>query len=150
MKQNEKGTLENPIRSACVVIYRDGKFSAIHQAKRDQVEFAGGKCEVGESVLWCAVREAREELGVDVFNLRPLFTMTIVHADGKHYTCTVFHADIRPDAELKSSSEGRAFWATQEELCTAPYDRNPNPYSRNRMHLTAIIMIEDKYVGGLA
>jgi len=137
----DKGSPENPIRSACVVIHRDGKFSAIHHAKRHQVEFAGGKCDPGESAEACAVREAREELGVEVFNLRPLYTTPILGTDGLHYVCTVFQADADPKASLVSSSEGVAFWATRYDLATSP--------SRARMNLVAVIMIEDGIMGGL-
>jgi 8-oxo-dGTP pyrophosphatase MutT (NUDIX family) len=136
------GSPENPIRSACVVIYRDGKFSAIHHAKRHQVEFAGGKCDPGEAVEACAVREAREELGVEVFNLRPLYSTPIHGSDDRHYFCTLFHADISPDAELVSSSEGRAFWATQDDL-------HFKGGKRARMNYVAMIMIEDNIQGGL-
>lgn len=149
MSPETKGSRDNPFRAACVVVHRGGKFSAIHHAKRRQMEFAGGKCEPGESIQACAVREAREELGVEVFNLRPLFTVPLIHNDGRHYLCTVFQADIGPDAELVSSTEGRAFWATREELINIPYDHTPDPHNRYRMHLVAITMIENNMVGGL-
>ncbi len=137
-----KGSQDNPIRSACVVIHRDGKFSAIYHAKRLQIEIAGGKQDAGETIEECAVREAREELGVEVFNLRPLYTTPILGSDDRHYVCTVFHADIAPDAELVSSSEGEAFWATQADLC-------PKGGFRSRMNYVATIMIEDNIKGGL-
>ncbi len=149
MSTETRGSRENPIRAACVVIQRDGKYSAIRHAKRHQVEFAGGKRDPGETIEECAVREGREELGVEVFNLRPLFTIPLIHNDGRHYVCTVFHADIWPDAELKSSTEGEAFWATQEELLTVPSDRVPDPPNRYRMHHVAITMIENGVRGGL-
>lgn len=149
MNPETKGSRENPFRAACVVIHRDGKYSAIRHAKRHQVEFAGGKSELGESIQACAVREAREELGVEVFNLRPLFTIPLIHNDGRHYVCTVFQADIWPDADIVSSTEGQAFWATREELIEYPYNRTPDPHNRYRMHLVAITMIENNMVGGV-
>lgn len=142
MNPETKGSRENPIRSACVIIPRGGKFAAIHHAKRHQVEFAGGKCDPGETVEECALREGFEELGVEVFNLRPLYTTPILGSDDRHYVCTVFHADIAPDAELVSSSEGEAFWATQADLC-------PKGGFRSRMNYVATIMIEDNIKGGL-
>jgi 8-oxo-dGTP pyrophosphatase MutT (NUDIX family) len=149
MNPETRGSRENPIRSACVVIQRGGRYSALRHAKRHLVEFAGGKCDPGETIEECAIREGFEELGVEVFNLRPLFTIWLTHIDGRHYVCTVFHADIRPDAELKSSTEGEAFWATREELITAPDDRAPDPPNRYRMHVVAITMIENDVRGGL-
>lgn len=135
-----KGSQDNPIRSACVVIHRDGKFSAIYHAKRLQIEIAGGKQDAGETIEECAVREAREELGVEVFNLRPLYTYLGESLTGVFYFCTVFWADIRPEDDLKSSTEGRAFWATREELLVG---------RRARTHQLAVIMIEDGIHGGL-
>ncbi len=135
-----KGSQDNPIRSACVVIHRDGKFSAIYHAKRLQIEIAGGKQDAGETIEECAVREAREELGVEVFNLRPLYTYLGESLTGVFYFCTVFWADIRPEDDLKSSTEGLAFWATREELLVG---------RQARTHQLAIIMIEDGIHGGL-
>lgn len=149
MSTGIKGSRENPIRSACVTILRDGKFAAIHHAKRLQVEIAGGKQDAGETIEECALREAREELGVEVFNLRPLYTYLGESLTGVFYFCTVFCADIRPEDDLKSSTEGLAFWATREELITSPSDKAPDPPNRYRMHVVAITMIENKMVGGL-
>lgn len=140
MSSKTRGSRENPIRSACVIIPRGGKFSAIHHAKRLQVEIAGGKQDEGETIEECALREAREELGVEVFNLRPLYTYLGESITGVFYFCTVFRADIRPEDDLKSSTEGVAFWATREELLAG---------RRARTHQLAIIMIEDDIHGGL-
>jgi len=61
----------------------------------------------------------------------------------------VFQADIAPDAELVSSTEGWAFWATRNELVDAPYNKAPDPPNRYRMHLVTILMIDDGILGGL-
>lgn len=44
-------------------------------------EFPGGKIEPGESPVQCAVRECREELGVEIEILRPLGTAQHTYPD---------------------------------------------------------------------
>ena len=136
---DEVGSYANPIRSACVIIHRNGLFSAIHHSKRDQNELAGGKVDPGETVEEGAAREAWEELGVRVFNLRPLFTTPILGKDTRYYRCTVFQADIAPEDDIKSSKEGWAFWATLDELATG---------TMKRMNTIACLMVECGMIAG--
>jgi mutator protein MutT len=58
------------IRVVACVISRDGRFLITQRKKESHLghlwEFPGGKIEPGESPQQCAVRECREEIGVEV------------------------------------------------------------------------------------
>lgn len=53
----------------------------------------GGHVEFGESPTEAAIREAKEELGIEVGNLEFVQCMSMMH-DGKHYLDVSFKADI--------------------------------------------------------
>ena len=70
-KDNETITSDSyPIRVVACIIERDGKFLITKRLQHSHLghlwEFPGGKIEEGESVEDCAVRECREEIGVEV------------------------------------------------------------------------------------
>lgn len=92
-------------RSACVFIARDGRVAALHHAVRGAPEVPGGKLEPGETIRACAARECREEVGVSPLRLRVLFEVEV-----NGHAATVFAARCAPDAELRGSREGAAFW----------------------------------------
>lgn len=82
---------------AGAIIIRDGKTLL---AKRKNTGFRdgtwgsfGGHVEFGESITKTIAREAREELGIEIGNLRFLYCSNIVK-DGKHYFDISFLADI--------------------------------------------------------
>ena len=96
--------------STCVIVYQpflrhDGLMSwyvLVHQ-RRDNGHwgFLGGAQEIGESIAACAVREVREESGLDVALDRlcavdsdPEMGAVCTYPDGNiiHYTCLVFSA----------------------------------------------------------
>jgi 8-oxo-dGTP diphosphatase len=57
-------------------------------------QFPGGHLEFGESIEGCARREAREETGLELRNLRPgLYTNDIFAAEGRHYITLFVLAD---------------------------------------------------------
>lgn len=79
-----------------VVFVREGRvFLAKRQGSHGEETWAsaGGHLEMGESLEDCARREAEEELGVTVGNLRFLCASNIV-AYGKHYVDIEFLGDI--------------------------------------------------------
>jgi mutator protein MutT len=69
-----------------VAVIHNGRQFLITQRKHDDHfggywEFPGGKCEEGETLEACAVREAREEVGLDVAVDRFLLTVTNPYKD---------------------------------------------------------------------
>ena len=104
------------VKAVAVLVAKDGLFGAVFHYRRGHVEFPGGKINNGETVEAAAIRETKEEIGLDVQNVRPMFT--IDHpGDGGTYTCTLCIAEmVDTNQELVSSPEGRAFWATEKQV----------------------------------
>src|SRR5512143_4060845 len=88
--------MDQPRVGVGVMSVRDGH---VLMAKRARGRWAGwygwigGKLEPGESLQACARREAREEAGVEITNLRLLCLSSIV-MDGQHWVDVEFLADI--------------------------------------------------------
>jgi ADP-ribose pyrophosphatase YjhB (NUDIX family) len=62
----------NVIRAAGGVVVRDGRILVVHRARYDDWSLPKGKLERGESWAEAAVREVREETGVDAELLGPI------------------------------------------------------------------------------
>ena len=103
-----------------------------------QWSFPGGHIEAGEYSGVAAVREAREEVGVDIRQLRtlPLFTEDVFPETGKHYiTLYVLATDWRGDPEIrepdKCSEMGWFSWGAFPSPLFQPIDQlvmlNRNP-----------------------
>jgi 8-oxo-dGTP pyrophosphatase MutT (NUDIX family) len=102
---------EAPTAALVLAPSRSGRYAAIRSFKLGgAVGFPGGKVEPGETPEAAAVRELGEETGLVAGPLTHLGTRD----DGEHVT-TLYLAPTWTGS-LRSSREGIAFWATQEEL----------------------------------
>ena len=103
------------------------------------LSFPGGHIEGGESFYDCAVREVKEETGLDVYNLK---SCGIVHWLNKKtferfmvflYKTTDYSGEL-----ITECDEGRNFWITVEEMRNTP--------SENQMPKNYLPMfLEGKY-----
>ena len=109
-----------PLVGVGVVFVRQGQvFLAKRQGSHGEATWAsaGGHLELGESLEECARREALEELGVAVGQLRFLCVSNII-AYGKHYLDIEFLGDIG-DQEPRPVEPGafsQAGWFPLEHL----------------------------------
>lgn len=81
-------------------------------------EFPGGKCEAGESASDAAIRELREECGVEARAVRSLIPVRFAYPDRELTMTPVLCAWIAGEPRPLGSQECR--WVTLEELRGLP------------------------------
>jgi 8-oxo-dGTP diphosphatase len=119
-----------------LMLHRGGRPGDIHAGKWNGL---GGKVDAGESPLECAVRELREESGLEARGLRPCGHLTFpVFKDGIDWSVHVFLCDDFA-GEPGDCSEGRLEWVPESQLLTLNLwegDRHFLPYviSGRRFH----------------
>lgn len=121
-----------------LMLLRDKKNADLHKYRFNGV---GGKFEKGESPEECAVREIKEETGLDAKSLLyrgflsfPLFddeTDWLVFV----YECRDF------DGEIKESDEGSLYWIMDEDV------PHLNVYEGDRIFLEPLYYSDDLFYG---
>ncbi len=108
------------IHAVIVHIIQDGKI-LLHYKKRGhgagRWNGFGGKIEEGESAEECARREALEEMGAGVKNLRKIGEILFYDVRGEDWLVHVFRGEL--DGEPEESEESRPRWFPLNEI---PYD----------------------------
>ena len=79
------------------------------------ITFPGGHVESGESFAAAVIREVFEETGLTIENPHLCGVKEWENQDGSRYVVLLYKTD-KFSGELKSSAEGRVFWATREEI----------------------------------
>jgi 8-oxo-dGTP diphosphatase len=106
-----------------VMIVRDGQVLMARRISGQRpgwYGWIGGKLEFGETLQACAIREAREEAGIEVANLRLLCISSIIVAD-QHWVDVEFLADIASGEPRASAPDEIDGWGWY------PLDDLPGP-----------------------
>jgi ADP-ribose pyrophosphatase YjhB (NUDIX family) len=120
-----------PIAAIGIVIWRDDKVLLIRRGKAPRAGdwgLPGGMQDTGETIIEAAVREAREETGLDVTPLGTITALDSITRDAKgkvefHYTIIDIAAESREGEAAASDDAHEVRWATLadvERLCGWP------------------------------
>ncbi|MBL8683007.1 MAG: NUDIX domain-containing protein [Myxococcales bacterium] len=109
---------------AMVVVRHGDRFALVREKKHGQLwYFPAGRVEPGETLTEAAVRETKEEAGIDVA-LTGLLRVEHSPQPGGSVRCRVFFvAEPKGDARLKSEPDEHSLearWVTIEELDALP------------------------------
>ena len=116
------GRSEQAIFTNLVMIY-DDEGDILVQNRKDPhwpgICFPGGHVEPGESFVRSAIREVKEETGLDVENPRLCGIKQFYTKAGERYVVFFYKAN-RYTGALTSSDEGEVFWISRDKLHTYP------------------------------
>ncbi len=109
-----------------VMIEREDGYVLVQKRKLKYpgISFPGGHVEQGESILDCAIREVKEETGLDV---EGLISCGVVHWSHKEtdrrYMCFMYKTTSYSCDLIENNREGDNFWMNTEELHQLPTDK---------------------------
>ena len=109
---------EQAIFTNLVMIYDDNGNILVQDRKAPDwpgICFPGGHVEPGESFVRSAIREVKEETGLDIENPILCGTKQFQTRRGERYV-VLFYKTNRFSGELTSSEEGEVFWVPRKEL----------------------------------
>lgn len=81
------------------------------------ISFPGGHVEKGESIVDCAIREVKEETGLDIADLKLCGVVHWTHINkDNRYICFMYKTSNFSGLLLESNREGDNFWMNVRDL----------------------------------
>lgn len=114
-------------QAVCILLEKDGKVLGVSR-KYDRTAFGlpGGSVELKESSEQAAIRELKEETGLDLYNPKPIFER--VPDVNDDYNCVTFVGEVQ--GTIATEESGVVAWVTWDTLCSGPFaDYNKKLYT---------------------
>ena len=111
----------------CVMICSPDETKVLVQNRKRKYpgwSYPGGHVEKGESIYDCAVREVKEETGLNVYDLTYCGIVHWAHREtDKRYLCYMYKTTNYDGELIAETDEGEQFWVSIEDLMAAPKNR---------------------------
>ena len=111
----------------CVMIQNSDTNKVLVQNRKRKYpgwSFPGGHVERGESFYDCAVREVKEETGLDVSDLKYCGVVHWAHREtDDRYLCFMYKTTEFDGELIAETDEGEQFWLGIDELLTTPKEK---------------------------
>lgn len=108
----------------CVMVQNPETNEVLVQNRKQKYpgwSFPGGHVEKGESIYDCAVREVKEETGLDVTNLKHCGIVHWVNRENDNrYLCFMYKTTEYSGELIAETDEGEQFWLDIDKLLSAP------------------------------
>ena len=142
IKETEKNSLSPEIELTNMVMIEDKKTCKVLVQERIKswtgLSFPGGHVEAGESFVESAIREVKEETGLDIRNLKSCGIIHWAHKDTlDRYIVHLYKTNDFSGELIGETEEGRVFWLTVDELKKSRLSNNFGKYLK--------MFLEDKY-----
>ena len=125
--ENKGGIILNAELVTCVMIYNAKTNEVLVQNRKKSYpgwSFPGGHVEKGESFCDCAIREAKEETGLDIKNLQYCGVVHWINRESdERYLCFMYKTSSFEGELLADTDEGEQFWLSIDELLVAPKEK---------------------------
>ena len=129
----------------CVMIQNPATKEVLIQNRKRKYpgwSFPGGHVEHGESIYDCAVREVREETGLDAHNLKYCGVVHWVNRkNDERYLCFMYKTTEYNGKLIAENDEGEQFWLSIDELFAA----SKNKFSSEHYALSPLFHEYGKY-----
>lgn len=104
---------------AAIFIQRENKILGIHRRNNsNDWGIICGKIEPGETEMQAAIREAKEEAGINIFNLKEIFRSTYRPGVEREIVCFSCDYDGEPSNQ---PGEPETKWCSVEELTSGSF-----------------------------
>ena len=91
-----------------------------HEPAKDLWSLPGGSVEEGETLSQAAVREVKEETGLDIVTGREVWRVVVELATGRHYDVHALEAVVTGGVLQAGDDAADAGWFVIDELHTLP------------------------------
>ena len=133
------------LAASAVVTDDDGRFLLVkrgHQPAQGLWSLPGGSVEDGETLAQAAVREVKEETGLDIATGEEVWLIHVELAHGRHYEVHAYAATVTGGVLRAGDDADDAQWCTVSDLSNL--DLTPHLYDFLVTYATDSLVVEQR------